>query len=55
MKARYYLQMKDYTAAYGAAHNGISAQFQPHNLIPYQENLLILAKAGTRKTLAYSW
>ena len=32
----------------GSANRGIIEQFEPHNLITYQENLLILAEAGTR-------
>ncbi|MGI9543310.1 MAG: SusD/RagB family nutrient-binding outer membrane lipoprotein, partial [Cyclobacteriaceae bacterium] len=35
-------------ASGGSANLGIIEQFEPHNLITYQENLLILAEAGAR-------
>ncbi len=32
----------------GSVNDGIIEQFEPHNLVTYQENLSILAEAGTR-------
>ena len=37
----------------GSVNDGIIEQFEPHNLITYQENLSILAEAGTR-TLGFT-